>query len=135
MSKKAEPALKQDDKHVSWTEEDEKWLQETTKPQLHAVARRYGKTCFQYTMQMGIVSFCFTTLMQGSQRNQQVMGMLNTILRSCNDMAQLAQAQLGIEPAAFAGCKEDVERIGALLDTGAIQPGMRVSKGGIILDS
>lgn len=121
--------------HASWTEADEEWLKANVKEQLHATARRYGKACFQFTMQMGICAFCFTNISQAARHDPKLTGFINTILNSYNDLAKVALEAKSIPDADFRSCKEDVERIGALLDTGAIRPGMRVSKGGIILDS
>lgn len=116
-----------------WSDEDISWLEKVPQ-ELKTVAARYERTTFNFVMQHGAVMHALSICMASKPpRNAQIA--LGILTNSYNNLILMAMKGAGVEEKMFDSCKEDVERVAALMDTNKVQPGDKRSPGGIVLTS
>lgn len=115
---------------LDWPDADVVWLSKQPK-ELQPIARRYKRRLFSLTMQAGATNMAVQIIL-GARPPKQVAQAAMVISGSYNNLFLLALEHIGATPELFQSCKEDVERVAALMDDG--KGGAR-SAGGIILSS
>ena len=112
--------------------EEAKWL-ETIRPEFRAAAERHGRPLFSLVMQLGAITHGLGIIAQQGRGNRAISQAVSVLQMNLEALAQTALLAAGKSTGDYAECRADIERVAALLDTGAGLPG-KVSKGGIILN-
>lgn len=125
--------LRADEALKDWTDVEVVWLSKVPQ-ELQPTARRYRKVCFSLVMQHGAMNHGISICMQGRPpRDAQIA--LGIVVNSYNNLMALALKGAGLTEELFLSCKEDVERVAALMDTGKGLPGEKKAGQGIIIAS
>lgn len=134
----ATPATEQLDAALAtWTEEERAWLA-TVPEALKNVAKNRGKFLFCLTLQVGIGQTAVNILasIRGRENRRFVLPHLQRLVPVLDDLTKVALASKGLTVQDMLDCRRELEVAHSLANGGKqVQPGERVSKGGIILDS
>ena len=103
-----------------WSEEDEAWLVACVVQPLHGTARRHGRAVFEAVMRAGLAGTALTRLhgvgnRLGTSWRQEVVGAAVVLQQLTDRLLGEGLAAKGITEEAFLNCREEVERIGALI--------------------
>lgn len=124
--------VKIEDATKDWSEADREWLSKHCPERMRTIAVRHGRGMFQLVMRAGACTYALT-LLAGNVKHPQLRPPILLLQRSLDQMCQELIAAKGLKVEQFMECRADVERLGELMSAG--DPGERISKGGIILDS
>lgn len=119
----------------SWSQQDKDWLEKNVPAALQPIAIRHGRKLFELVMMVGASNYALEVLMKHNAGNAAVKKAGFVLGQTLNTLGVAALLNNGLTGTQFEECKEDVERMGALADSGAKPAGANVSKGGIILNS
>lgn len=121
----------------SWTAEERAWLK-TVPEALQNVAKSRGKMLFCITMQSGTAQTAVNVLanIRGRESRRYVVPHLQRLVYVLDDMTKSLLAAHGFTVQDMIECRKELEIAFSLANGGKqTQPGERVSKGGIILNS
>lgn len=116
-----------------WSQEDLALLKGLPE-EMQLVARRYGRVVWTLTMHSGAVQQGILIINAQARGNRRIAEALAVISKAFNDTCLRALLGAGRSSRELFECRADLERLQSLMQGGK-QPGDRVSKGGILLDS
>jgi len=115
--------------------EQEVWL--ARQPEVfHPTIARHGRPLYSLVMQVGAINHALGVLSRQGRGNRAIRQAAEVIQKMLDDIGQGVLSRDGKTVKDFMECKEDIERIAALLAGSLTLPGdQAVSPGGIILNS
>lgn len=116
-----------------WSPEDIAWLKKLPE-QLQPLAVRHGREVWSLAMQLGAARHAFGILLAQVRGNRAATTASNMLAKVSDDLLKQVLRARGIPLQKLLECHADIERLASLAG-GALAPGDRVSKGGILLNS
>ena len=118
-----------------WSADDLEWLKMVPE-MLQPVARRHGRWLFSLTMQNGRAQHAAGIVARQGRGNRALHGALQQLVLVLDDLTKAGLAERKLEVRHLMECRKDIEVAASLAQGGKqLQPGDRVSPGGILLNS
>lgn len=131
VEKQEEPGLAELVK--DWSEQDKNWLNQQPM-KFRKCAASYGRPLYDIVMRAGMCTFMLTQLYTAT-KDPRIQQMLRDLTAMLDYFCKGSLVGIDKTVEDFSKCKHDIELIMTLSNGGQVQPGDRVSPGGLILHS